>query len=152
MAALALPLLLVLPGLFRGLDGLPESRDVGTQYTSAAVQAFVASPVLDQVPDDCQVLTNDPWLLWLAGLEAQLSPESDREVAIPVSMRLEELAPMVGRGRRLPGVDGDRLDGVLHARAAGRRRVAASGSPATTSPRCTGWAGPSCALSELSRG
>ena len=59
---------------------------------------FVASPVLDQVPDGCQVLTNDPWLLWLAGFEAQLSPESDREVAIPVSMRLEELAPMVAGG------------------------------------------------------
>lgn len=98
VAALALPLLLVLPGLFRGLDALRESHDVGTQYTSEAVQAFVASPVLDQVPDDCTVLTNDPWLLWLAGLEAQLSPESNREVAIPVSMRLEELAPMVASG------------------------------------------------------
>ncbi len=98
VAALALPLLLVLPGLFRGLDGLRESHDLGTQYTSEAVRAFVASPVLERVPHGCQVLTNDPWLLWLAGVEAQLSPESDREVAIPVSMRLEELAPMVQSG------------------------------------------------------
>ena len=98
VAALAVPLLLVLPGMFRGLDGLRESRDVGTQYTSAAVRAFVATPVLAEVPDDCEVLTNDPWLLWLAGFEAQLTPESDREVAIPVSMRLDELAPKVAAG------------------------------------------------------
>ena len=51
VAALALPLLLVLPGLFRGLDALRESHDIGTQYTSEAVHEFVASPVLDQVPD-----------------------------------------------------------------------------------------------------
>ncbi len=50
------------------------------------------------MPGDCEVLTNDPWLLWLAGFEAQLSPESDRELAIPLSMRLEELAPMVASG------------------------------------------------------
>jgi hypothetical protein len=95
---LAIPLLVVLPGLFRGLDALRESRDVGTQYTSAAVRSFLASPVLGQVPAGCQVVTDDPWLLWLAGFEAQLSPESDREVAIPVSMRLEELAPLVAGG------------------------------------------------------
>ena len=34
VAALALPLLLVLPGLFRGLDVCAESHDIGTQYTS----------------------------------------------------------------------------------------------------------------------
>src|SRR4029079_13857226 len=98
--ALAVPLLLVLPGLFRGLDMLRESHDLGTQYTSEAVHEFVASPVLDQVPDGCRVLTNDPWLLWLAGFEAQLSPESDREVAIPVSMRLPGPGPVGGDGGR----------------------------------------------------
>jgi hypothetical protein len=92
---LAIPLLVVLPGVFRGLDTLRQSHDVGTEYTNGAVQAFLASPVLGAVPDDCEVLTDDPWLLWLAGIEAQLSPESNREVAIPVSMRLEELAPLV---------------------------------------------------------
>jgi hypothetical protein len=95
---LALPLLLVVPSLFRGLDSLRESHDVGTQYTNGAVRDFVASPVLAQVPEGCQVITDDPWLLWLAGIEAQLSPESNREVAIPVSMRLDELAPLVAGG------------------------------------------------------
>ncbi|MGZ7003878.1 MAG: hypothetical protein ACXVLB_17575 [Acidimicrobiales bacterium] len=95
---LALPFVLVVPGLIRGVDALQESRDVGTQYTNGAVRSFVASPVLAQVTHDCQVITDDPWLLWLAGFEAQLSPESDREVAIPVSMRLDELAPLVAGG------------------------------------------------------
>ncbi len=95
---LALPLLVLMPGLFRGLDALRGSHDVGTQYTNGAVRSFVASPVLAQVPAGCQVVTDDPWLLWLAGFEAQLSPESDREVAIPVSMRLDELAPLVAGG------------------------------------------------------
>ena len=91
---LALPLLLVIPGLFRGLDTLRISHDAGNEYTNGAVRSFVASPVLQQVPEGCEVISNDPWLLWLAGIEAQLSPESDRQVAIPVSMRLDELAPL----------------------------------------------------------
>ena len=41
-------------------------------------------------PDDCELVSNDPWLVWLAGFEAQLTPESDREVAIPQSMTLDE--------------------------------------------------------------
>lgn len=92
---LALPLLILVPVLSRGLDELRTSHDVGNEYTNAAVREFVGRPILQSVPRDCQLLTNDPWLLWLAGFEAQLSPESDRQVAIPQSMPLDELAPMV---------------------------------------------------------
>ena len=95
---LALPLLSLVPLGTDGLDALRTSHDAGNEYTNAAVQTFVASPVLRQVPHDCDLLTNDPWLLWLAGFEAQLSPESNRQLAIPQSMQLEELPALAAGG------------------------------------------------------
>jgi hypothetical protein len=92
---LVLPLLWVLPAVFGGLDGVRASHDIGNEYTNAAVRQFVASPVLGAIPDDCSLITNDPWLMWLTGRTAQLTPEQDREVAIPLSMELGELAPLV---------------------------------------------------------
>src|SRR5690606_1141346 len=59
------------------------------------VQELVASEVVRELPTDCRLLTNDPWLLWLTGREAQLTPEEDREVAIPQSMELWELRAYV---------------------------------------------------------
>jgi hypothetical protein len=91
---LALPAVLLLPLALNGVDTLRTSHDVGNEYTNAAVRQFVASPILRQVPDDCALVSNDPWLLWLAGFEAQLSPESDREVAIPQSMTLDEFTAL----------------------------------------------------------
>jgi len=96
VAVFALAGVLVTPTVLNGLDELRTSREIGNEYTNAAVQEFVASPVLQQVPDDCALLTNDPWLMWLTGREAQLTPQQNREVAIPRSMELEELAPLVG--------------------------------------------------------
>lgn len=87
---LALPLLVLLPMCFRGIEALQDSHDVGNEYTNAAVRDVVASPILHGLPSDCGLVSNDPWLMWLAGSEAQLSPESDREVAIPQSMTIDE--------------------------------------------------------------
>ena len=98
LLVLALPLLVLLPTMVDGLDEARRSHDIGSEYTNAAVQEFVNSPILSEIPDDCSLLTNDPWLLWLAGREAQLTPEQDREVAIPLSMELTELAPLVSAG------------------------------------------------------
>ena len=91
---LVLPLIGLLPLVFNGVDTLRVSHDVGNEYTSAPVRAFVASPILREVPDDCELVSNDPWLLWLAGFEAQLTPESNRQVAIPQSMTIDEFATL----------------------------------------------------------
>ncbi len=91
---LVVPMILLLPLVLDGIDTLRASHDIGNEYTNAAVRRFVASPVLQQVPDDCTLVSNDPWLLWLAGFEAQLTPESDREVAIPQSMTIDEFAAL----------------------------------------------------------
>jgi hypothetical protein len=88
---LALPLLVFVPIAVDGLDELRTTHDVGNEYGNAAVDEFLASPVWNELPDDCAVLANDPWLLWLRGVEAQLSPERVRELAIPISMELDEL-------------------------------------------------------------
>lgn len=93
---LALPALLLLPVVLDGIDTLRTSHDVGNEYTNAAVRDVVASGVVQEIPDDCELYSNDPWLLWLAGREAQLSPESDRELAIPISLTLEEFGQQVG--------------------------------------------------------
>jgi hypothetical protein len=87
---LAMPLLVLLPMCFRGLGTLRDSHDLGNEYTNAAVRDVTTSPILRALPSDCNLVSNDPWLVWLAGSEAQLSPESDREVAIPQSMTLDE--------------------------------------------------------------
>jgi hypothetical protein len=87
---LAAPVLLLLPLVLDGIDTLRTSHDVGNEYTNAAVRDVVASTVVREIPDDCELYSNDPWLLWLADREAQLSPESDREVAIPISLTREE--------------------------------------------------------------
>jgi hypothetical protein len=95
VALLALPAVLVMPTVRNGMDVLRMSHDTGNEYTSAAVRSFVASPIVRDLPRDCELLTNDPWLLWLTGREAQLTPQRDRELAIPLSMQLDELAPVV---------------------------------------------------------
>ena len=127
--ALAVPLLLLLPMLFRGVDALRLSHDSGNEYTSGPVRQFVASPVLRQIPDDCELLSNDPWLLWLAGFEAQLTPESDRQVAIPQSMTLEEFTALGVGARCLRRVARHRFDGVLLAGGAVRAWCNCNRSP-----------------------
>lgn len=92
---LALPALLLLPLVTDGIDTLRTSHDVGNEYTNAAVRDVVTSPVVRQIPDDCTLYSNDPWLLWLAGREAQLSPQSDRELAIPISSTLDEFGEQI---------------------------------------------------------
>lgn len=92
---LALPALLLLPLVLDGIDTLRTSHDVGNEYTNAAVRDVVASAVVREIPDDCELYSNDPWLLWLADREAQLSPESDRELAIPISLTLDEFGQQV---------------------------------------------------------
>jgi hypothetical protein len=92
---LATPLLVLVPIATDGLDELRQVHDSGNEYGSAAVDEFLASRVWDELPSDCAVITNDPWLLWLRGVEAGLSPQRVRELAIPISMELDELPALV---------------------------------------------------------
>jgi hypothetical protein len=89
--ALALPLIVLVPNALDGIDELRKVHDVGNEYGNAAVEEFLASPVWGELPANCALVTNDPWLLWLGGREAQLSPERVRELAIPISMEIDEL-------------------------------------------------------------
>lgn len=92
---LAAPALLLVPLVLDGADALRTSHEVGNEYTNAAVRDVVAAPVVADLPTDCDLYTNDPWLLWLAGREAQLSPQSDRELAIPISSTLDDFGRQV---------------------------------------------------------
>lgn len=94
---LAVPLAFLVPTSVAGLDELRSTHDAGNEYTNAAVREFTSSDILDRIPNGCELISNDPWLLWLTGRYAQLTPERVREVSIPPSMHLDELAPLAER-------------------------------------------------------
>jgi hypothetical protein len=89
---LALPLVVLAPAVIAGFGEARSVRDAGNEYTNAAVREFTSSPILDKIPSECSLVSNDPWLLWLTDREAQLTPERVRELAIPPSMSLDDLA------------------------------------------------------------
>jgi hypothetical protein len=95
---LALPLAFLVPTTIAGVDELRSTHEAGNEYTNAAVREFTSSPILDRIPNGCVLISNDPWLLWLSGRHAQLTPERDREVAIPPSMQLDALPLLAESG------------------------------------------------------
>lgn len=96
-APVLLTVVVLLPGASEGLAALHTSHDAGSEYTNEAVRAFVASPVVAGIPRDCALISNDAWMLWLAGREAQFSPVRRRDPRFLTTMTLTDLEALVAR-------------------------------------------------------